>query len=146
MVHLVAARNIRSKLFFNIDTPVGLGARGSARDDVLLVQFYFVLKQGAADKETEIYKSIRQTGVCDENLIEAIRTYQGTVPEKLVQDGLVSRAQGTHFDGGVWTIVGMNFGICVYCLPMWPRIDMHPKCDRELGRAIRDAVGASHSS
>jgi len=143
MVHLVAAPGMKCKLFFNIDSPVGAGALRSAPADVMLVQFYFVLKQRSADDETDIYKSIRQTGVCDDNLIKAIRAYQGTHPDKLVQDGLVSRARGTHFDGGVWTIVGLNTGIWAYSRRMWPRIDNHPNCNQELGRAIREALGAN---
>jgi hypothetical protein len=142
MVHLVAAPSMKFKLFFNIDTPVGAGAIRSAPADVMLVQFYFVLKQGTAGGETEIYKSISQTGVCDDNLIKAIRAYQGTRPDRFVQDGLVSRAHGIHFDGGVWTICGLSAGIWAYCERFWPRIDNHPKCDPQLGRAIKEALGA----
>jgi hypothetical protein len=39
-----------------------------------------------------------------------------------------------------WTIVGMNFDISALCA-LWPRLDQHPLCSKELGRTIRDALG-----
>jgi hypothetical protein len=143
MVQFVPAGSLRQKFIFNVSTPVGVGARGSSRDDILLVQFYFLLK----DKDSDLYRKIKLTGICDEDLIAAIRTFQASRPDKLVQDGLVSRAQGKGFGAGsewrVWTIVGMNFGFWTQCLTLWPRIDRHPKCNSgELRQAICQALGA----
>jgi hypothetical protein len=154
MVQFVPTADMRQKFFFNVSTPVGAGAKGSSRADILLVQFYFVLKQvGTLDRplsmsrqDAELYRKVKLTGICDEDLIAAIRAYQASHADRVVQDGLVSRAQGTRFSAGpgwrVWTIVGMNFGLWTSCRPVWPRLDQHPKCDGQLGQAIREALGA----
>jgi hypothetical protein len=91
-----------------------------------------------------LYRRISLTGVCDENLIAAIRAFQRTHADRLAQDGLVSRAQGLRFSAGpawhYWTIVGMNFGFSGLC-SLWSRLDQHPGCSQELGRVIREALG-----
>jgi len=144
MVQFVPTGDLKQKFFFNISTPVGAGAKSSRRADILLVQFYFVLKHDI--RSDEAYRKIALTGVCDENLIAAIRAFQASHDDRLVQDGLVSRAQGTRFSAGsgwrLWTIVGLNFGLWTHCRPVWPRLDQHPRCNAELGGAIRDALGA----
>lgn len=146
MVQFVPTGDPKQKFFFNVSTPVGAGAKGSSRADILLVQFYFVLKHGNGVKDGELYRKITLTGVCDDNLIAAIRAYQASHADRLVQDGLVSRAQGARFSAGsgwrLWTIVGMNIGLSAHCRPMWPRLDQHPKCGGELGQAVREALGA----
>jgi hypothetical protein len=146
VVQFVPTGDLKQKFFFNVSTPVGAGAKGSGRADILLVQFYFVLKQNTGGKDADLYRKISLTGVCDENLIAAIRAFQESHADRLVPDGLVSRAQGTRFGAGpgwrLWTIVGMNFGLLAQCSPVWPRLDQHPSCNAELGRAIREAVGA----
>ena len=146
MVQFVSTGDPKQKFFFNVSTPVGAGAKGSGRADILLVQFYFVLSRESGAKGGDSYARIGLTGVCDENLIAAIRAFQGSHADRLVQDGLVSRAQGARFGGGpgwrYWTIVGMNFGLLARCSPVWPRLDKHPSCNGELGHAIREAVGA----
>ena len=38
------ASQLKQKFFFNVSTPVGVGAKGSSRADILLVQYYFLLK------------------------------------------------------------------------------------------------------
>ena len=140
MVDFVPAGSLRQKFFFNVSTPVGAGARGSRPADILLVQFYFVLKS----QEAELYRKIRLTGACDDDLVAAIRAFQASHPDRLLQDGLVSRAQGAGFGAGsVWTIVGMNFGMWAVCQTIWPRIDKHPKCSSgDLRQAIQQALGA----
>jgi hypothetical protein len=146
MVQFVPCEHLKFKLFFNVSTPVGAGAKGSRRADILLVQFYFVLHHHADGPTGEAYRKVKLTGVCDGDLIAAIRAFQASHSDKLVVDGLVSRARGTHFgsDQGtnVWTIVRMGGGFWAYCLPLWPRIDRHPQCSGELGQAIREALGA----
>jgi len=147
MAEFVPTGDLKQKFFFNVSTPVGAGAKGSSRADILLVQFYFVLKHDIDGKDSELYRKITLTGVCDENLIAAIRAFQASHADRLVQDSLVSRAQGTRFSAGpgwrFWTIVGMNFSLLAYGCPVWPRLDQHPKCrSGELGQAIRKAVGA----
>src|SRR5262245_4970266 len=128
MVDFVSAGNLRQKFFFNVNTPVGAGAKGSSPADILLVQFHFVLK----GQDAEAYKKIRLTGVCDDDLVAAIRAFQASHPDRLVQDGLVSRAHGKGFGAGsdwrLWTIVGINIGLWAVCQTLWPRIDKHPKC------------------
>ncbi|HUL09835.1 MAG TPA: hypothetical protein VLV76_26120 [Candidatus Acidoferrum sp.] len=145
MVEFVPTGDRKQKFIFNVSTPVGAGAKGSSRADILLVQFYFVLhSNGVAN--ADLYRKVSLTGVCDEALIAAIRAYQKFNAGQLVQDGLVSRAQGMRFNSGpgrpYWTIVGMNFGFLSYCSAVWPRLDQHPKCVGELGQVIREAVGA----
>lgn len=146
MVQFVPTGETKQKFFFNVSTPVGAGARGSNRADVLLVQFYFVLKHGVTMPGSDLYRKVKLSGICDDNLIAAIRFYQGSHADRVVQDGLVSRAQGTRFSAGsgwrMWTIVGMNFGFWTHCNPLWPRLDQHPACSSELGSVIRGALGA----
>jgi hypothetical protein len=145
MVQFVPTGDLKQKFFFNVSSPVGDGAKGSSRVDILLVQFYFVLKRDISNDGA--YRKIALTGVCDDNLVAGIRAFQASHADRLVQDGLVSRAQGTRFSAGsgwrLWTIVGLNFGLWTHCRPMWPRLDQHPKCNAELGGAVRDALGAA---
>jgi hypothetical protein len=146
MVQFVSTGDLKQKFFFNVSTPVGAGAKASSRADILLVQFYFVLTQKNGGRGGQSHPSISLTGVCDANLIAAIRAFQGSHADRLVQDGLVSRALGTRFSAGpgwrLWTIVGLNFGLWAHCRPVWPRLDQHPSCNAELGGAIREALGA----
>src|SRR4029434_555581 len=104
------------------------------RADILLVQFYFVIRHPRDLEEAKLYRKISLTGVCDENLIAAIRAFQRSHADRLVQDGLVSRAQGTGFNAGAawryWTIVGMNFAFSGLC-SLWPRLDKDPRCSPE---------------
>lgn len=148
MVQFVPTGDLKQKFFFNVSTPVGAGAMGSRRADIMLVQFYFVLKHNVRGKDAELYRKVKLTGICDENLIAAIRAYQASHADRLVQDGLVSRAQGSRFSAGSgwrrWTIVGMNFGFWTHCNPVWPRLDQHPYCSVELGQVVREALGAVH--
>jgi hypothetical protein len=147
MVEFVPTGDLKQKFFFNVSTPVGAGAKGSSRADILLVQYYFVLRQGWPAQDPEAYRKVRLTGVCDDDLIAAIRAYQASHADRLVQDGLVSRAQGARFSAGpgwrYWSIIGMNFTFWTYLRPLWPRIDRSPKCNGELGQVIRDLLGAA---
>lgn len=149
MVEFVPTGDLKQKFFFNVSTPVGAGAKGSSRADILLVQYYFVLRRGSPAGDPEAYQKVKLTGVCDDALIAAIRAYQASHADRLVQDGLVSRAQGARFSAGAgwryWSIIGMNFTFWIYLRSLWPRIDRFPKCNGELGQVIRDALGASPS-
>ena len=78
MVEFVPTGDLKQKFFFNVSTPVGAGARGSSRADILLVQYYFVLRQGPRSEDPESYQKVKLTGVCDDNLIAAIRAYQAS--------------------------------------------------------------------
>jgi len=146
VVQFVPTSDLKQKFFFNVSTPVGAGAKGSNRADILLVQFFFVLRQDFVDGNRDLYRKISMTGICDEDLIAAIRAYQASHADRLTQDGLVSRAQGARISGGpawrTWTIVGMNFGFWAQCYSLWPRLDKHPKCNAELGRIVRETLGA----
>jgi hypothetical protein len=145
MVEFVPTGDPKQKFIFNVSTPVGAGAKGSSRADILLVQFHFAILHPRDLEDAKLYRKISLTGVCDENLIAAIRALQRSHADRLVQDGLVSRAQGVRFSAGpawrYWTIVGMNFAFLGLC-SLWPRLDQDPKCSQELGRAIREALGA----
>jgi hypothetical protein len=92
MVQFVPTGDLKHKFFFNVSTPVGAGAKGSNSADILLVQFYFMVRQPRDRKDAELYRRISLTGVCDENLIAAIRAFQRSHADRLTQDGLVSRA------------------------------------------------------
>ena len=144
MVEFVPTGDPKQKFIFNVSTPVGAGARGSSRADILLVQFYFAIMSPRDLEDAKLYRKIKLTGVCDENLIAAIRAFQRSHPDRLAQDGLVSRAHGARFSAGAtwryWTIVGMNFAYLGLC-SLWPRLDQDSRCSQELGRIIRDALG-----
>jgi hypothetical protein len=36
----------------------------------------------------------------------------------------------------------MSYGLRSHSFPIWPRLDQHPKCNGELGQAVREALGA----
>jgi hypothetical protein len=147
MVAFVPSGHSKLKFFFNVSTPVGAGAKGSSRIDILLVQFCFVLLHHRGGAAGDAYRKVKQSGVCDDDLIAAIRAYQADKANMLVVDGLVSRARGTHFGPGpgpsLWTIVRMGGTLSIHTRPVWPRLDQHPKCSSELGQAVREALGAA---
>src|SRR6185312_4689246 len=96
MVEFVPTGDPKQKFIFNVSTPVGAGAKGSSRADILLVQFHFAILLPRDIEDAKLYRKISLTGVCDENLIAAIRAFQRSHADRLVQDGLAGMALLDH--------------------------------------------------
>jgi hypothetical protein len=148
MAHLLAPQKSLPTLpvFFNVDETVGAAPAANKREDVLLVQFAFVViaSNPAPDSSAEFNvaaAAVKLTGVADPATINAIVATQNEAKRKglagTVIDGRVSPAKGGYAYGtSTWTIVHLNESMQGRHIKLWPRIDQIPGCPPELQQMV----------
>lgn len=143
MAHLLAPQNSFPTLpvFFNVDNVVGAMPATNLREDVLFVQFAFVVIASspspiASPEFKAAVAAVKMTGVADAVTINAITAAQkesNRLGSSNVVDGRVSPAKGGYSYGGtLWTIVHLNESVQGRHIEIWPRIDLIPGCPSEL--------------
>ncbi len=143
MAHLLAPQDSLPTLpvFFNVDNVVGAMPAANLREDVLFVQFTFVViasspTPGSSPEFNAAAAAVKMTGVADAATINAITATQKEIQRKGlggVVDGRVSPAKGGYsFGGSLWTIVHLNESVQGRHIEVWPRIDRIPGCPSEL--------------
>lgn len=148
MAHLLAPQQSLPTLpvFYNVDGVVGAAPAQNKREDVLLVQFAFVVMASSpASTSSPAMRSaaaaVKLTGVADPATINAIVAAQQEIKSKgqsgTVVDGRVSPAKGTYaYGSGTWTIVHLNESIQGRHIKIWPRIDQIAGCPGELQQMV----------
>lgn len=123
-------------IFFNVDSSVGHNAQNSSPVDIMLVQF---LMRKAAERDAAGIQPDRKQrmlrvspdGRCGPITIDGIRAVQETMKDKhpgTTVDGRVSKARGTEYGGGFWTIVSLSAAVRTRYPESWPRIQDLPAC------------------
>ena len=148
MAHLLAPQNSLPTLpvFFNVDDVVGAAPAANKREDVLLVQFAFIViaSKPSADSSPEFNAAaaaVKLTGTADAATVAAIRATQAEAKKKglagTVIDGRVSPAKGGYGYGtATYTIVHLNESMQGRHLKLWPRIDQISGCPGELQQMV----------
>lgn len=146
MAHLLAPQRSKPTLpvFFNVDAAVGAVPAINNREDVLLVQFAFVIMSASQLPGTslEFYRAasaVRMTGSIDQITIDAIRALQAEVKKRqpnTIVDGRVSPATGYGYGAAAFTIGHLNESIQHRHIEHWPRLDKIPGCPAELKQMV----------
>lgn len=147
MAHLLAPQRSKPTLpvFYNVDGVVGAAPAVNNREDVLLVQFAFVVIASQPSPKSspafhQAAAAVRPTGVIDEATIRAIRAAQQEAKNlghtNAVVDGRVSPASGYAYGSSTYAIVNLNESMQGRHLKLWPRIDQIPGCPLELQQLV----------
>ena len=141
--------NPKLPFFFSLHGPVGKGYGHTRVDDVMLVQYYFVVSREFETGETlAVFRKIKVTGIMDDALVEAIFQMQKDWHKErpnIEVDGIVSvpRTTDKYLPGAPWAIMQMNYNLLFYRERFWPRLDLSPDCPALLGKAIRSALSST---
>lgn len=143
--------NAELPTFFNVDGVVGATPAANAREDVLLVQFYFTLiandpPKSATPQELAVLRSVQANGAVDSATIDAIRITQERMRQiggpGVIVDGRVSpvRSGYSYGAGKAWTIVNLNESVQERHMKIWPRIDQIAGCPAEIAQMVQRTV------
>jgi hypothetical protein len=133
-------------VFFNVDGVVGAAPAENKREDVLFVQFAFVViarnpEPSSSPAFNAAVKAVKMTGNADQETLTAIRVTQEEIARKTgsasVVDGRVSPAKmGYSYGSGLYTIVHLNESVQGRHTKLWPRIDQIQGCPAELQQMV----------
>ena len=139
-------------VFYNVDGVVGAPPADNKREDVLLVQFFFVLigRSPTPDRPPNVaaaFKAVQLTGVADAQTIAAIKAFQESKRQRdpnVVVDGRASPAKPgvAYAPRAAWIIVHLNLESKILHPDVWPRIDKIQGCPDDLKKMVeRETVG-----
>ena len=155
MVKLAFTEVEEAPLYFNLHGPIGKGYPASRQDDVLFVQYCFVVHAAKATvpQAPDILGKVELTGAIDDATVNAILFWQKflrkTFSASSEVDGIVSTVKGgshgsVFYRGGAhYAIFDLNIQMMADQGSIWPRLDKDPRCPAALGASIRTALGAA---